>query len=378
MKRFSIILFGALAILMASCSKHAQPEPEFEPWVNDLSLPVPIQFGTPNLVSPDTKAAPIREASDLEGKRIGVFAIDKRSNNWTDSESILMNNVIASSDGRKITFNPTQYYPVKSEKNYTFYGYYVYSAAVGNESGFEPTPAADPDGYYVTLPMGNIDYLWAKSEASTYTNSNGSFDGFNAKYIREITKGDASDKMPKFEFKHITAGVDIIVQADSEEADEDFSDIQICSICVDKAVTSAKLCIAHRTDPSKEGTFVSADPTKGQIKMTAGDNNMIWLQTAGPFSPTKDGVTVGHGLFLYPGTAYTVTVYYVSNATYGKWTPFTFTTSTLQAGYKYKYTLLFHSSKSIDISVSVSGWKEGSTGEPMDTSENDPMDTSEN
>ena len=355
---------------MASCSKHAQPEPEFEPWVNDLSLPVPIQFGTPNLVSPDTKAAPIREASDLEGKRIGVFAIDKRSNNWTDSESILMNNVIASSDGRKITFNPTQYYPVKSEKNYTFYGYYVYSAAVGNESGFEPTPAADPDGYYVTLPMGNIDYLWAKSEASTYTNSNGSFDGFNAKYIREITKGDASDKMPKFEFKHITAGVDIIVQADSEEADEDFSDIQICSICVDKAVTSAKLCIAHRTDPSKEGTFVSADPTKGQIKMTAGDNNMIWLQTAGPFSPTKDGVTVGHGLFLYPGTAYTVTVYYVSNATYGKWTPFTFTTSTLQAGYKYKYTLLFHSSKSIDISVSVLDWTEESTGAPMDTSEN--------
>ena len=377
MKRFSIILFGALAILMASCSKHAQPEPEFEPWVNDLSLPVPIQFGTPNLVSPDTKAAPIKDASNLEGKRIGVFAIDKSSNNWTDSESILMNNVIASSDRGKITFSPTQYYPVKSDKNYTFYGYYVYSADVGYESDSEePIPTGDQDGYYVTLPMGNIDYLWAKSEATAY---NG-LDGFNAKYIREITKGGAgaSDKMPKFEFKHITAGVDIKVQADPQEAGATFTDIKICSVCVNDAVTKAKLCIAHRTKPSKEGTFVSTDPTPGKIEMTGGSNSTVWLENAGPFSPTIDGVTVGHGLFLYPGKAYKVTVYYKSDATKNQWTPFTFTTSTLQAGYKYTYTLLFHSSKSIDINVSVLGWEEGSTGEPMDTSENGPMDTPEN
>ena len=350
---------------MASCSKHAQPEPEFEPWVNDLSLPVPIQFGTPNLVSPDTKAAPISGASALVGKRIGVFAIDKTD--WTDSESILMNNVIASSDGSKITFNPTQYYPVKSDKNYTFYGYYVYSAAVGNESDFEPTLKVDENGYYVTLPMGNIDYLWAKSEASTYTNSNGSFDGFNAKYIREITKGDASDKMPKFEFKHITAGVDIKVQADPQEDGQDFSDIQICSVRVDEAVTSAKLCIAHK-DSRKEGTFVSASTTKGKIEMTAGDNNTVWLQNAGKFTPTTEGVIVGHGLFLYPGVTYKVTVYYMSNATNKKWTPFTFTTDVLKAGHKYTYTLLFHASKAIDISVSVTDWTE-ETGATMDTSE---------
>lgn len=351
---------------MASCSKHAQPEPEFEPWVNDLSLPVPIQFGTPNLVSPDTKAAPITGVDDLVGKRIGVFAIDKSSSaDWTQSESILMNNVIASSDGSKITFNPTQYYPVKSDKNYTFYGYYVYSAAVGNESDFEPTPKVDENGYYVTLPMGNIDYLWAKSEATAY---NG-LDGFNAKYIREITKGNASDKMPAFKFKHITAGVDIKVQADPQEDGQDFSDIQICSVCVDDAVTSAKLCIAHKTNLSKEeGTFVSASTTKGKIEMTAGDNNTVWLQNAGKFTPTKDGVNVGHGLFLYPGVTYKVTVYYMSNATNKKWTPFTFTTSTLLAGHKYTYTLLFHASKAIDISVSVTDWTP-ETGATMDTSE---------
>ena len=351
---------------MTSCSKHAQPEPEFEPWVNDLSLPVPIQFGTPNLVSPDTKAAPIKDASNLEGKRIGVFAIDKSSNNWTDSESILMNNVIESSDSGKITFSQTQYYPVKSDKNYTFYGYYVYSAAVGNESGFEPAPAADPDGYYVTLPMGNIDYLWAKSEATVY---NG-LKGFNAKYIREITKGGASDKMPKFEFKHITAGVDIKVQADPQETGATFTDIKICSVCVNDAVTKAKLCIAHKTNSSQEGTFVSTDPTTGKIEMTGGSNNTVWLENAGPFSPTIGGVTVGHGLFLYPGKTYEVTVYYKSDATKNQWTPFTFTTKELQAGYKYTYTLLFHSSKSIDISVSVLDWLEGTTDGPMDTSEN--------
>ena len=360
--------------MVASCSKHAQPEPEFEPWVNDLSLPVPIQFGTPNLVSPDTKAAPISDASKLEGKRIGVFAIDKLSKDWTKPESILMNNVIASSDGKNITFSPAQYYPVKSDKKFTFYGYYVYSAAVGNESDFgEPTPKVDENGYYVTLPMGNIDYLWAKSEASTYTNSTGeSFDGFNAKYIREITKGgdDAlKDYMPKFEFKHITAGVDIKVQADPQEDGQDFSDIQICSVCVDDAVTSAKLCIAHKTNLNKEeGTFVSASTTKGKIEMTAGDNNTVWLQNAGKFTPTTQGVTVGHGLFLYPEVTYKVTVYYMSNATNKKWTPFTFTTDVLKAGHKYTYTLLFHASKAIDISVSVTDWTP-ETGATMDTSE---------
>lgn len=350
---------------MASCSKHAQPEPEFEPWVNDLSLPVPIQFGTPNLVSPDTKAAPITGVSALVGKRIGVFAIDKSSDNWTQSsESILMNNVIASSDGSKITFSPAQYYPVKSDKNFTFYGYYVYSAAVGNESDFKPEPTVDNDGYYVTLPMGNIDYLWAKSEATAY---NG-LKGFNAKYIRAITKASETRYMPVFNFAHITAGLDIKVQADSEESGEDFSDIQICSVRVDEAVTSAKLCIAHRTDSSKEGTFVSASTTKGKIEMTAGSNNTVWLQNAGTFTPTTEGVIVGHGLFLYPGVTYKVTVYYMSNATNKKWTPFTFTTSALQAGHKYTYTLLFHASKAIDISVSVTDWTE-ETGATMDTSE---------
>lgn len=361
---------------MAGCSKHAQPEPEFEPWVKDLSLPVPIQFGTPDLLTPDTKAAPINETSDLIGKRIGVFAIDRDAADWTSPEAILMNNVSAScDDGSKITFNPAQYYPVKSNKNYTFYGYYVYSAAVGNESDFEePTPSVDENGYYVTLPMGNIDYLWARAKANPYTNSKGTHNGFNANYIREITKDENKEvtkaHMPSFAFSHITAGVDIVVKADENESDADFSDIQICSIHVEDAVTQAKLCIAHRTDDKKEGTFVAADAARGTIQMTAGSNNTVWLQNAGGFTPTTSGVTVGHGLFLYPGASYKVTVYYLSNATNKKWTPFEFNTATLEAGKKYTYTLLFHSSLATKISVSVNGWAPGS-----DPAMNNPMDT---
>lgn len=357
---------------MAGCSKHAQPEPEFEPWVNDLSLPVPIQFGTPDLLTPDTKAAPINGTSDLIDKRIGVFAIDRDATDWTSPEAILMNNVSASCDGSKITFNPAQYYPVKSNKNYTFYGYYVYSAAVGNESDFEPVPTADDDdGYYVTLPMGNIDYLWAKAEAKPYSNSNGTHNGFNANYIREITKDGASSYMPSFAFSHITAGVDIVVKADETESGANFSDIQICSIHVDDAVTQAKLCIAHKT-AAKEGTFVAADAVRGQIQMTAGSNNTVWLQNAGGFTPTTSGVPVGHGLFLYPGESYKVTVYYLSEATNKKWTPFEFTTAALEAGKKYTYTLLFHSSKAIEISVSLDDWGTGS-----DPAMDAPMDTAE-
>ena len=46
MKRFSLIFLGALAILMAGCSKNNPQQPDPDAWVHDLSLPVPIQFGS--------------------------------------------------------------------------------------------------------------------------------------------------------------------------------------------------------------------------------------------------------------------------------------------------------------------------------------------
>ena len=49
MKRISMICFGALAIVMAGCSKNAEPEQPSVPlenaWMFDETLPVPIQFG---------------------------------------------------------------------------------------------------------------------------------------------------------------------------------------------------------------------------------------------------------------------------------------------------------------------------------------------
>ena len=85
-------------MLIAGCSKHAQPEPEFEPWVNDLSLPVPIQFGTPDVAQ--TKASPVDKASDLAGRRLGVFAINNDPDaDWNKSDNVLLNNASATYTG---------------------------------------------------------------------------------------------------------------------------------------------------------------------------------------------------------------------------------------------------------------------------------------
>ena len=386
MKRFSIILFGALAILMASCSKHAQPEPEFEPWVNDLSLPVPIQFGTPDVAQ--TKASPVDKASDLAGRWLGVFAINNASDaDWTDSDNVLLNNASATYTGGENTGSlqfigsstsnfVSKYYPVKSNINYTFYGYYVQGGTtLTNDTN---TPAIANGVYYVDVDFGALDYLWAKSVAKDYkANEGGSeviYSGYNAKYIRKITKDNKTDYMPAFAFKHITSLVSFIAKGDNTDSmeDKDFKDIQVCSIVVKDAVKKAKLCIANKSEITSsdnlqyEGKFFDRDEAnKGDINMCAvvsDGSKEYWLPNGEtPCVPTVEGVPLGQGLFLCPGYKYSIFVYYRSHAT--GWEELKVDTPQLEAGKKYVYTLIFHTSTKVDISVTLEEWKSGNSEE---------------
>ena len=151
---------------MASCSKHAQPEPEFEPWVNDLSLPVPIQFGTTGFEG--TKAAPVDNVEHLAGREIGVFGINRNEDSdWTLSANRLLTNEKATYENGLIKFENTRFYPPESELNYTFYGYYVRSESTSTTPGDnDPQPTVEADAYYFPVQFGNTDYLWAKSKAT--------------------------------------------------------------------------------------------------------------------------------------------------------------------------------------------------------------------
>ena len=380
MKRFSIILFGALAILMASCSKHAQPEPEFEPWVNDLSLPVPIQFGTTGFEG--TKAAPVDNVDDLAGREIGVFGINRATDsNWSKTENQLLVNEKATYNAstKILDFDTPQFYPPKSDLNYTFYGYYVRSVDISPTPGENlPQPTVVDDAFYFPVTFGNTDYLWAKSVATTAYGE----DGFNAKYIRTISQKDAYNKyMPKFNFKHVTAGVEIWAKGDDDgitngaegesDTDDMYSDIKVCSVVVVNAISSADFCIAHKTADVNEGKFFSASARK-DIKMTALDSNDLDVEDlrAGKKSckPTVAGTRLGNDLFLYPGENYQIDVYYTTAASQ---TPAKYTINTniedgLKAGTKYKYTLVFHKTRAIEISVTLNEWAMNDQGE-LDT-----------
>ena len=366
--------------MVASCSKHAQPEPEFEPWVNDLSLPVPIQFGTPDVAQ--TKASPVDKASDLAGRWLGVFAINNDPDaDWKDSDNVLLNNASATytggDDAGSLQFIGsstkdlvTKYYPVKSDINYTFYGYYVQVGATLTDS---TTPSITNGVYYVDVEFGSLDYLWAKSVAKPYTSTEGSsavtYKGYNAKYIRKITQADqASTYMPAFAFKHITSLVSFVAKGDSTDStnDDDFADIQVCSVVVKDAVKKAKLCIANKSEitssdnPKNEGKFFDRDEAnKGDINMCAvvsDGSKEYWLPNGEtPCVPTVEGVPLGQGLFLCPGYEYSIFVYYRSNAT--GWEELKVDTPLLEAGKKYVYTLVFHKSTKVDISVTLEEWQ---------------------
>lgn len=383
---------------MAGCSKHAQPAaPVYEePWLNDLSLPVPIQFGSTSVnQSSNTKSLPIDDLDELaNGRTIGVFGISKdkasASEGW-DASDVLLDNLAATYDksAKLISFvDGIQYYPLQSDKNYSFYGYYLRNA----NTTAEETPAMTMtyDAYYAGVAFGSNDILWAKAEANDYvdaTSTTYKYKGFNARYIRKIAIDNKKEAyMPKFTFAHKTASIRIIAKGDDEaETDNtEYEDIWIDSVTVYQAYTKADLCVAHRTEPSKEGQFVNPS-TRGTIYLTGGQTNIkslskvTWTDLKGThtgYHPTKEGTVIGNDVFLYPepNKVYKVVVSYrstlgTSTSTY----KYSFTTnkfpSGLEAGNRYVYTLLFHKTRSVDITVEMQNWNE-TTGEELDT---DPL-----
>ena len=86
MKRFSIIVLGALAMLMAGCSKDAPVSPPDEnAWIKDVNLPVPVLFGSSSL-SATTKADDpgMIEGETLIERTVGVIGIDADATTWKD------------------------------------------------------------------------------------------------------------------------------------------------------------------------------------------------------------------------------------------------------------------------------------------------------
>ena len=149
-----------------------------------------------------------------------------------------------------------------------------------------------------------------------------------------------------------------------------YSDIQVCSVVVVNAISKADFCIAHKTADVNEGKFFSASDRK-DIKMTtltsAGEEvDDLTQGVVNSYNPTVAGTRLGNDLFLYPGENYQINVYYTTAAS--STTPAMYTINInieggLKAGTKYKYTLVFHKTRAIEISVTLNEWTMNDQGE---------------
>jgi hypothetical protein len=205
-----MICFGALAIVLAGCSKNnVETEKPAAPlenaWMYDESLPVPIQFGMSTGVGIQSTKTMIENWSDLE-HRLGIFALNMDGGDGLNrgSYDVYLDNEPADCiydavrEKDMIKFDENKYYPYSSDRNLSFFGYYPYFN--GN------TPEYYADSIRVQIPSsewGKHDIMCSSSYADTMfvkkdaelgwvpaerEEATAYYNGYNASYMRYLNK----------------------------------------------------------------------------------------------------------------------------------------------------------------------------------------------
>lgn len=264
--------FAAIALL-AGCSKEVpqtqQPDPDA--WMFDVSLPVPVRFDAGGL---EVKSA-INQTSDLVGKKFAFLAVNETVSDLTEPMDLVFpDNVKAlceEKDG-KLSFSfyssnawsqkETYYYPMTTDQNYSFYGYYSV-AATGSPNYEVPVCHRTADSIYVEIPVGSTDdILWGKAEAEPI----GGYLGFNARYVRK------TGKMPVVNFQHPAACLSFTLTRKKSMDDEDeatTSTLTLKDVYLDSIPVKARLCLVDRV-ASREGSFTAAVESKKKVRVDGG------------------------------------------------------------------------------------------------------------
>ena len=252
--------------MMASCSKDTPVDPNQEPWVSDLSLPVPIELGSSGFQF-ETKAEMITN-DNLQNYPLRLFAVDKDSKfslTQTESKTTLFANELAyyDKDAAKIVFgdkgdSKVWYYPYASSSNYSFYAYHVDSGA--SEPVVEK-PQTSTDALFTLIDLNGqqSDILWAKAEATPY----GSIKGFNAKYMRAIASAQDKDSyMPSLNFQHVTTAIKFEFKIEEESGNDQeeyqYDGVKVESLTLKNIPRYVNLWIADKDYPEREGTLTKS------------------------------------------------------------------------------------------------------------------------
>ena len=393
MNRFRLILIGALAILMAGCSKDNPREPEKEPWVNDLSLPVPIELGVSSFNFTTRTKADMLDESNVHTADFWVYAVDTTYRlSVGENETTLMANEKANLVEGKMKFagDKTWYYPYASAYNYTFYAYHV-----GVKPGTSEPPIQFTDeALLVKLNLNDIqsDVLWARSVAKDITNGGTHLKGFNARYIRKAKqlyaaaadnyKDHYAKNFPKLEFQHLTTALEFnfLVSPDADHQ-VDLNKVKVTKLELSNMPSDVVLCVASRNPSRKAGEIVVS--TYGGHPPVSMNCDTLVMEAVG--NTTKLGTLFVHVpadstqvlvdmAVQVPRTSdvndtYEVPVKLTLGEPEGGFKP----------GYKYSYTIQMNTITTIEINGSVKAFEPGETGSntvvtPGGTTTNDPGD----
>ncbi len=319
MKKLSYILLVAVAAFAAACQKHGTlQESEEEPWLYDMTLPVPIQFGSS---APMTKA--IVEGTELPlDARVGIFSYNKADGLDLSADNLLLNNEeVSVGSGNSLTFvNGEKYYPLESKMYFSFSGYYPYNeggivtltASKISETGSlyqyfggGPDPMSGQAVFGTKFNLGYDDIIWGESVA---TRTPGGVDGFNAKYIRSLKREEkdglipadkASGYKPSLGFQHLLTAIRFNVVADDES---DNSNVTVTGFRVKNIPLTAFLIVASKDGNYPGGTIKFGKAVASNTISITDDGTASGKKTLN-FTPTKDGKEIGV-LLLAPQKSY--------------------------------------------------------------------------
>ncbi len=405
MRKYCVFAATALVVL-AACQKKgnevANQAPETSvttvpAWVDDESLPVPIEMGKHGLMA--TKGSPIlagdfsdasfrysvialRESDDavMAGFEGGVLARNAAGGVDTATGDDLTGNTVVKfvdANGQDVT----KYYPyMYADGTFNFYGYRVDGAA--------PTlTGTSING----VQMGPNDLLWAKAEAAgadetaARTGNAGvgrdyESNGFSARYIRGIRREYVGNQhsmqnyvsaLPHLEFAHITSQLQFFIKAFDEIAENTLAGARVAVSSITIGGTdatnypTASAIAATANFNIKTGALTQA--SAGTISVTNIANN---------FAITEDGAQCGDPLFIMPFTGNILLTMELTLPTEDTQTIKTVLTApaipaasvaagTFAAGYVYKFTVSLESIEKINIVTTLLPWGETVEADPI-------------
>lgn len=367
-------------MLMAGCSKDVTPDssPDPDAWKTDVSLPVPIEFGTPSIA---TKASFITDLS-AETKNFGVFGIDKASTDVSSSSKQLLYNAPAvyNSVDKTLDLATRTFYPMTNTAYYNFYAYYTSKETTANVS-------TEGTKIYVSTDLGYSDVLYGSTKVTDAQETTIGCDGYNAKYIRSVNANTTIEKanyLPTINFRHVTAALQFYLQTPSADAEAVFTDnsIYVNRITLTDLPVKAKLCLVDLSADDYSGETVVKNESEGTFVVETKDalsvrkpNGSTTTSTLVHY-PTVTPAKAGDPLFIVPQSeAISGTI------TMGGYPfdpiPFTLDPEEMEvldnefkAGHIYNIYLTVHSPEKVTINVTVEAWKDGFTGGEYDENAN--------